>query len=303
MKLTLLFIAVLATGIGFAQTTGKYANQEISYGHKDGMALTMVKLPPTTKDKHKAILSLVSGNWISSYGMLERYAEGAQIYADNGYTVFMVMHGSQPRYSIADEAEDIKRAVRYVRFHAKELGIDSAHIGITGSSSGGHLSLLTALTSDTINMKAADPVDRVSSRVQAAAVFFPPTDFLNWGVANTPIMNPNLKRFGVAGAFDFKELSDSTGLYEHIRDLAAITTMARRVSPIYQVSSDDPPIFITHGDADAVVPIQQSEMILKKLQEAGVKNEFLLHPGGGHGWKNNEVEKREFIKWFDKWLK
>ncbi len=302
IKNTFLLFAFFISITAFAQQTIPEGSTELVYGRKDGMALTMYKLQPEKKAKGKAIISLVSGNWISNFSMLESYTNASRIYADNGYTVFMVMHSSQPRYSIADEAADIKRAVRFIRYNAKMLGIDSMHIGITGSSSGGHLSLLTALVNDTLNVRAKDPVDRVSGRVQAAAVFFPPTDFLNWGAKNSGIRNGNLAAFGVAGAFDFKTLSKATGMYEHITDSIEIAKIGMQLSPIDQVSSDDPPIMITHGDKDQVVPLQQSETILEKLKVNGVKTNFILHPGGGHGWQDNDVEKKEFVKWFDKWL-
>ncbi len=277
-------------------------NEEIVYSHKDGMALTMTKIAPKGKSNGKAILSLVSGNWISNYSMLARYSQGSEIYAENGYTVFMVMHSSQPRYSIEDEAADIKRAVRFVRYNAKKFGVDSLHIGITGSSSGGHLSLLTALADETIIKGSKDPVDAVSSRVQAAAVFFPPTDFLNWGAANTGMNRQGLKLFGVIGAFDFKVLADSTGLYEHITQEDKVAAIAKSLSPVTLVSVDDPPVFITHGDKDATVPLQQSESILKLLTDAKVPNKFVLKPGGGHGWPDSDVEKKMFVEWFDKYL-
>ena len=85
----------------------------------------------------------------------------------------MVVLGSQPRYAIPDQVDDLKRAVRYIRYNAKQLGIDPDHIGIEGGSAGGHLSLIIATADDKINENASDPVDRVSSRVQAAAVLFP----------------------------------------------------------------------------------------------------------------------------------
>jgi acetyl esterase/lipase len=266
------------------------------------MALTMSKIAPKGKSNGKAIISLVSGNWVSSYAMLARYSQGSEIYAENGYTVFMVMHSSQPRYSIVDEAADIKRAVRYVRYHSRKFGVDSLHIGITGSSSGGHLSLLTALANETIIKGSKDPVDAVSSRVQAAAVFFPPTDFLNWGKANTEMQKQGLRLFGVIGAFDFKAFADSTGLYERINQEDKINAIAKSLSPINLVTPDDPPVFITHGDKDNVVPLQQSEIIIKKLNEAKVINKFVLKPGGAHGWNDSDVEKKMFIEWFNKYL-
>ncbi len=78
----------------------------------------------------------------------------------------------------------MKRAVRFIRYNAKEYHIDPAHIGITGASSGGHLSLMTGLSDDKIDTASKDPVNLVSSRVQAVAVFYPPTDFLTTTIYN-----------------------------------------------------------------------------------------------------------------------
>ena len=302
MKFSSLLILVFFSSAAFAQDSINYNRTEIIYGRKDGMALTMVEVSPKEYAKGKAVLSLVSGNWISGYKNEAGYERQAVTLVNAGYTVFLVIHGSQPRYSIQDEILDIKRAVRFIRYNAKQYNVDADHIGITGSSSGGHLSLMTALSDDPVNKGTSDPVDKVSSRVQAAAVFFPPTDFLNWGVPNTGQDMEKLRRFGVAGAFDFKTLSTVTGLYEHITDTGMMRKIAVEISPIYSVTPDDPPVFIAHGDADQLVPLQQSQSIIQKLKDAGVPNQLLIHPGGGHGWKNNEVEEREFAKWFDKYL-
>lgn len=302
MKFLLLPVFVFLSINAFAQDTS-YTRTEIIYGRKDGMAMTMVEIAPKLHAKGKAILSLVSGNWISTYRNEPRFEALATVLVNNGYTVFLVMHGSQPRYAIPDEIADIKRAVRFVRYNAKEYHIDPDHIGITGSSSGGHLSLMTALSDDKPVNFTGDPVDKMSARLQAAAVFFPPTDFLNWGKPNSGADMEKIRRFGVAGAFDFKKISDSTGMYEHIKDTSVIRNIATEVSPIYAVSSDDPPVYIVHGDADPVVPLQQSKSIIEKLKAAGVPCELLIHPGGGHGWRNSEVEEQKFSEWFDRYLK
>jgi len=302
-----LLITILISGLfisAAAQDTAHFTQREIIYGRKDGMALTMMVLAPTNKANGKAIVHVVSGNWVSSYDMMERYRPGNTTYTKRGYTVFMVMHGSQPRYSIIDEVADIKRAVRFIRYNAKTYDIDTAHIGITGSSSGGNLSLLVALSGDERNTKAKDAVDRQSARVQAAAIFFPPTDLLNYGYtgANMTGARATLERFRVAGAFDFTKLSDSTFTYKAVTDSAEKMLLVKQASPIYAVSADDPPVLLVHGDADFVVPLQQTQSLLKKLDEAKVPNRFILKKGGGHGWKDMDVEQKEMADWFDKYL-
>lgn len=297
---------LLAIGVSFftamhAQDTLSYTQSEIIYGRKDGMALTLIKLAPKKQSKGKGIITVVSGNWVSNYSMLPGFIRHAVNYVNSGYTMFLVMHGSQPRYAINDETEDLRRAVRFVRFNAKEYGIDLSHIGITGYSSGGHLALMTALADDHIDLKAKDSVDRVSSRVQAAAVFYPPTDFLNWGAPNKTSDKKMLVKYGVAAAFDFKTLSDSTGMYEH-NSFDSVLKTTKEVSPINLVTSDDPPVSIIHGNKDMLVPLQQSESIIAKLKAAGVPNELFIREGGNHGWANMEVEEKRFIIWFDKYL-
>ena len=288
-----------------AQDTVSFFQREVIYGRKDGMALTMMVLPPTNKANGKAIVHVVSGNWVSSYEMMERYKPGNAVYTKRGYTVFMVMHGSQPKYNIVDEVADIKRAIRFIRYNAGTYKIDTARIGITGSSSGGNLSLLVALANDERNAKAKDPVNRQSAKLQAAAIFFPPTDMLNYGFmgANMASAKSALEKFRVAGAFDFTKLVDSTFTYQAVTDSLARIQLIKQVSPIYEVSPDDPPVLLVHGDTDFVVPLQQSQSMIKKLEEAKVPNRLILKKGGMHGWRDMDVEQKEMADWFDKYLK
>lgn len=304
-KIVLNFLILIAfAGNITAQDSLDFSKTEIIYGRKDGMALTMLMLVPKTNVNGKAIIHVVSGNWISSFANANSRIKSSATYIQKGYTVFMVVHGSQPRYSIPDEIADVKRAVRFIRYNADKYKIDGGRLGITGASSGGHLSLMVGLLDDKIDTLARDPVDRVSSRVQAIAVFFPPTDFLNWGQQKMDLTNfqPALVVANVASAFDFKEWNDTFKVYRPVSTQKKLE-IVKSVSPVYFVSGDDPPVMIAHGDADRTVPLQQSEIILQKLKDAKVANEFILKTGGGHGWRDIEAEERKFADWFDKYLK
>ena len=305
MRYLLLLAFSLFVLVTSAQDSLPYTKNETIYGRKDGMALTMTVLTPKKKVNGKAIIYVLSGNWISSERMLDAFSERTGLYIDAGYTLFGVMVGCQPRYAIPDEIEDLKRAVRFVRYHAADYKIDPDRIGITGSSSGGHLSLMIATSDNVINPKSKDPVDKVSSRVQAAAVFYPPTDFLNYGKANTfsQVSQAGLAFMGLAGAFDFKVFSESTRTYVSITDMEKKREIAKEISPITHVSSDDPPVLIIHGNKDFVVPMQQSESIIARFKEMKVPCHFIMREGGAHGWPNRDVEEKNFIDWFDKYLK
>jgi acetyl esterase/lipase len=299
-----LFILFCATS-AVSQTSVDPGANEVIYGRKDGMALTLFVQKPSGTSNGKGIIVVESGNWKSSYERALRFLKQSESYTTRGYTVFTVLPGSQPRYTIPDQISDLKRAVRFVRYTAKDYGIDADHIGITGFSSGGHLSLAVATADEKIDSAATDPVDRVSSRVQAVAVFYPPTDFLNFGRrVNDPTINRTaLILTGVYAAFDFKAWNDTTRSFVPINDDTKKLQIAREISPIYAVTPDDPPALIIHGDADVLVPMQQSESMKKKLDEAGVPNKLIIKKGGGHGWKNIEAEEAIIIEWFDKYLK
>ena len=156
MKKTTIIVILFLFPLIFlnAQEDKSYKEEEVIYGRKHGMALTMIVLTPE-KPNGKGVLSLVSGNWISSYEhALRWYMDGTTPFLENGYTVFLTMHSSNPRYDIAEGVADIKRAIQFVRYNAEKFNIDPNNIGITGSSAGGHLSLTMATSDDIKNIES-----------------------------------------------------------------------------------------------------------------------------------------------------
>ena len=287
------------------KATANYPMEEIIYGRKDGLALTMLQLKPKGKSNGKAIVRVIAGSWFSSYRNAEYSIRPSNMYLEKGYTCFLVIVGSQPRYPIPSQIDDIKRAVRFIRYNASKYSIDPNKLGIEGSSAGGHLSLAVATADEKINSNAADPIDRVSARVQAVAVLFPPTDLLNWGGTGINFVNmPSILYTNkIYGALDFKKLDESTMALMPISDTALRNKMAKEISPIYAVSTDDPPTFIIHGTADLTVPIQQSISFIAKLKEVGVPNQFITKKGGGHNANDMQPEMQQFVDWFELYLK
>lgn len=287
------------------RAASNYKVEELIYGRKDGIALTLLQVKPRSKSNGKAIIWVIAGSWFSSYQQAERTIRPSAMYLSRGFTVFLVVVGSQPRYAIPDEIEDVKRAVRYIRYHAKKLAIDPDHIGITGGSAGGHLSLVVATAPERMDSVSRDPIDKVSSKVQAAAVLYPPTDFLNWGAPGASFVNIKSLQLANAiyGALDFTKWNALTSTYDHITDSTARNKIAMEISPVNLVSPDDPPIYIIHGDADRVVPLQQSEIFIARLKEAGIPNSFVIKKGGIHSPVTMTPEFNQFPEWFEKNLK
>ena len=271
--------------------------QDVIYGRKHGTALTLDVLRPTGKSNGHGIIWVISGGWYSNHDAIS--PGGARPFTDRGYTVFAVVHGSQPKFTIPEVLEDMHRAVRFVRTHAADYGVDPAKLGITGASAGGHLSLMQGTAGTEGKPDAKDPVDRASSRVQAVACFFPPTDFLNYGKPGTRIVRPEKMGRTFRPAFDFREFDPAKKKFVTITDDQKIRSIGRDVSPVNHVSADDPPTLIVHGDADKLVPIQQAELVVDKLTKAGVEAKLIRKPGASHGWPGMDKDQATMADWFD----
>ena len=290
-------------------------HSQVIYGRKHGLAMTMDIFVPAENANGIGLVAAVSGGWFSGQASIKS-APGAlpsffgrqmDELMRRGYTVFAVVHGSQPKYTVPEILKDMHRAVRFVRYHANDYGVDPTRLGMFGGSAGGHLSLMQATAGDKGTPDAEDPVDRQSSRVQTVVAYFPPTDFLNYGEDNR-YFDQHVKellkgRNPFLAALDFRELDEEVNLYRHITDEKEIRRRVAEVSPINHVTADDPPTLIIHGDADKLVPIQQAKLMIAKFKEAKVTASLKVMPGKDHGWAAEEDEVKAFVQWFDQHLR
>jgi acetyl esterase/lipase len=292
--------ALMAAGLAAPEKSAEATRKEdVVYGRKYGTALTFDVFTPREKANGAGIIWVVSGGWFSGHDAISLVPISELL--NRGYTIFAVVHGSQPRYTIPEILSDMNRAVRFIRYHAADYHIDPDRIGITGGSAGGHLSLMQGTAGDKGNPAAKDPVDRTSSRVQAVACFFPPTDFLNYGKPGENALGRGILK-GFKPPFDFHEQDPNTKVFRPITDEARILEIGRKISPVNHASADDPPTLIIHGDADALVPIQQAELIVDKLKKDGVEAKLVVKKGGGHGWPDLLKDMTIIADWFDQHL-
>jgi acetyl esterase/lipase len=272
------------------------ATEDVVYGHKDGMALTLDVIEPVQKSNGIGLILVSSGSWVSrkSDDLAEeekrrKYDHWIQGLLRGGFTLFVVRHGSSPRYTVPEMAPDILRSIRFVRANAERFHIDPANLGITSGSSGGHLSLMAATQGDDGNPGAVDPIDRVSSRTQAIVAWFPPTDLVNWngpkGYSLLAIARPDL----------FERILGE------IHDLEA---QLEAISPIAMVKQDSPPLLLLHGDADKTVPLQQSEIMKAKYESLGLQVKLVVQAGGGHSSWPGIMDQYPIVwDWFNSHLK
>jgi acetyl esterase/lipase len=260
--------------------------KDVIYSKHDGVALTMDIIKPAYPNGY-GIISIVSGGWKSSH---EGIGNGKP-FTDYGYTVFYVVHPSQPHFIVTEIVADIYRAVRFIRSNAIHFGINPTKLGITGASAGGHLSLMIATTGKAGDLQAKDSIDRVSSEIQAAACFYPPTDYLNWGDLGDVAVGIG-KLAAYAPAFGPRANTPE-----------GRTALGNELSPIYNVKAGQASILIVHGDKDNQVPVFQAQRFQKRCKEVGVICKVNIKPGARHGWKNMEEDQLSFIKWFDQHLR
>ena len=315
-KLLFCLMLILFSLDSTAQNNSLYMQKEEIYGRKDGMALTMFVTTPKKHNKKRAIIFVVSGGYTSNYSWVidtsikygPNFTTMSYEYLKRGYTVFFVLPASTPGYSANESVTDIQKAVQFIRFYSKKYQIDPDHFGITGSSSAGNLSLLMGTVESKSNEKSADPISKVSSRVQAVACFYPISDLVNYRKENHPFNKDSLivqafKNMKVESALDFKELNYSTNKYEPITGDEKKLAILKKMSPIYYVDSTSAPTIIYHGDEDEVVPVQQSIAFVEKLKSCNVPSKLRIKKRGGHGWENQINDIKNFADWFDEYLK
>ena len=277
---------------------------DVVYGHKFGMALTFDMYQPENKNG-AAVIFINSGGWRSMFpNFYKKTSKGFQLLTledyeqmtlpmrevnispllKKGFTIFTVRHGSRPKFEIPEIVADLRRAVRFIRFHASEYNIDKEKIGIWGGSTGGLLALLLGTTSEIYNSEATEEFEKDVGRVAATVAYFPISD---------------LKRL--------TEYGDEPPPEDHpIRNLTE--DQFKEFSPLYFVSADDPPILIIHGEKDTSVPIIEGESMYQELQKAGVESKFMKIPGVDHGFvgENEDEAKAQAlagtVSWFEEHL-
>ena len=262
---------------------------DVVYGEVHGTGLLMDVFTPKGKANGMGIIDVVSGAYNSDRRKIRDHtlAQVYSIFCSHGYTVFAVRPGSRTRYTAPEMEAHVKMGIRYVKQHAAEYKIDPDRLGLTGASAGGHLATLAAVTPEEGNPDADSPLLRQNTHVKAAAIFFPPTDFLDWD----------------GKPADFKTLGDLLflgGAKGHSEE--EIKERAGQISPARLVKGPAVPFLLIHGDADPLVPLQQSQKMVAALKAAGGSAELIVKKGGGHPWMTLPEGVKIMADWFDQHL-
>lgn len=238
------------------------------YGMYSGLALLMDVYRPE-KPNGIGLIHICGSGWSAILSLDARpLKESAHVQLEGiplveaGYTLFTINHRATPRFTFPDAVHDAQRAVRFVRYHAADYGIDPEKIGAIGGSSGGHLVCMLGVLSGEGDAETDSEIDRLSASVQAVVARAPVVDFLANSIGSS-FLNVHLKPDTDPGATEHR--------------------IAREASPIYHISDSSCPFLLFHGDADRAVPIEPVQRFVEKLKVAGVPMEFVVVPGADHG--------------------
>jgi acetyl esterase/lipase len=175
-------------------------------------------------------------------------------------------------YRLTDEAtwpaqiHDCKAAIRWIRGHAAELGLDPDRIGVTGSSAGGHLVLLLGSSGGVASLEGSigDHTDQPSG-VACVVNYCGPSDLRAPLFTDERLQQPDPAVVGLLGG-----------------NPADLPDRAREASPVAHVSADDPPVLTLHGTRDERVDFRHAEIIDAALRKAGVTSFLVPVVGAGH---------------------
>lgn len=221
---------------------------------------------PAGKGRAPVLVVLHGGGW--ARGERPGSWTGLRPFVEAGFAIVSVQYRLSGTARAPAAVQDARCAMAWVAREADRHRLDPQRVVLLGTSAGGHLALMAGMMGRKadIDLPACGPVPRAAAIID----FYGPTDLRPESLGRW--RSPSVTRWIGEGP-----------------DAAAL---AARMSPLTLVRKGQPPVFIVHGDADNVVPIQSSQLLKSALDRAGVSSEFHTVPGGGHGKFGDQVQAR-----------
>jgi len=251
---------------------------DVEYGQAGEEKLLLdLSTPPKGDQPRPGLIFIHGGGWAG--GSKNDFAGLAKDFAAEGYVVANVNYRLAPKHVFPAQVEDCKCAVRWMRAHAEELGLDPERIGAIGGSAGGHLALMLGVMDSGDGLEGDGGWADQSSKVQAVVNYVGPSDLLG----TLPVISQNILTNFLGGKREEKH------------------DAAEKASPVTYVNEGDAPSLTFMGTKDPLVPHDQGVILANKLTEAKVPGrvEFIL--GAGHGFAPEEMHRtlqasKEFLK-------
>lgn len=244
--------------------------RDVKYGEVNGAPLLLDIVQPLARGAHllPAILEIHGGGWTTG----EKDPNSVLSLARAGFFCISINYRLSPQHLFPAHIHDCKAAVRWLRFHASDLGVEPERIGVWGGSAGGHLATLLGTSYDVPELEGNSGWSGVSARVQAVV--------------------------SVCGASDFSQISrehlDANPVHLFGGPVHERPELVQLANPIAHLRPDAPPFLLFHGDADELSPYEQSVLLRDALEHTGVPVVLHTAHGGKHGFTqewNERIDK------------
>jgi acetyl esterase/lipase len=226
---------------------------------------------PALKNR-PGVLVIHGGGWIrgNKESMVDAFCAP---FVEKGWVVANVEYRLASAAPAPAAVNDVLKAARWFQDHAADYRVDPKQILVVGTSAGGHLALMVGLAAEAADLGPATKV--------AAVIDF-------YGIADVAdqVEGPNQRDYAAAwipAGPDRMEL-------------------AKKLSPIAYVRKNAPPVLAIHGDADTLVPLEQSARLVDALKKAGADATLVTVPRGKHGFDPSDMQRLwpEIFKWLKK---
>lgn len=256
------FIACLLSTACYSQGDS-LIKKNIVYAEAGSRKLLLDLYMPAVKKAPYLIVWVHGGAWRS--GSKESPPLGI---LSAGYALASIDYRLSTEAPFPAMIHDIKAAIRFLRGNADKYGYHTDKIIIWGASSGGHIAALVGTTNnDSYYEGNLGNYTKESSSVQGIVDYYGPTNFLTILDQSTPhgigVRAPALELF----------------LGKPVKE---VPELAQKASPVFQVDSTDPPLFIVHGDQDIQVPVNQSLELKAVYENRGLPVDIKFIHGAGH---------------------
>ena len=249
-------------------------------------------LPASSDGPRPLVIWIHGGAWLQG----DKGRCPATALVDRGFVVASLNYRLSQHAIFPAQIHDCSAAIRWLRAHHEQYGIDPDKVGVWGASAGGHLAAMLGTSAGRLAGDLGNPDE--SSQVQAVLDWFGPSDLLT--------MN---EQAGSRGSInhDAADSPESRLVGAAIQD---VPDLARAASPLFYLSRSQlvrengspdeppaslPPFLIVHGDQDTLVPLAQSRTLHERLRELGVTSELIVVEGAGHGqFRDPEITERGF---------
>lgn len=263
------------------------------------VAMPMDILQPQVKEKLPAILFVTGGGFVNANK--DNDIQLRMHLAEHGYVVASIEYRVAPQARFPQPLEDVKAAVRFLKAHADQFGIDPNHVGVVGGSAGGYLSAFMGTSSGTTQFDKGDNLN-VTSDIQAAVDLYGLSDLSQVG---SDYSKENQQGHASAGATEALWVNGSPVFGGVDGGVLAHPENVKAANPITYISKTSAPTLFMHGTADTTVSPSQTDLVYQALHKAGIPTERYLVKGAAHGgvyWEQESIFDI-ITNWFDKYLK